>query len=126
MLLARQGSPHVGEEELRHAPTGRDAVNGGPGGGAGRDLGQQDRQAPKGQAAPVEVAQVDAVEALEVGLYGVAVVAEEGEERGQFPETPRAFSIVEKRASRSATFRGFARKRPHWAGPRSARTAVAI
>ncbi|WP_186325243.1 hypothetical protein [Cellulosimicrobium sp. TH-20] len=51
----------------------------------------EDGEAPKGEVSSPEVGERDAVEALEVRFYGVGVLAQEGEETRQFPETPTAF-----------------------------------
>ncbi|MDG4801722.1 hypothetical protein [Micromonospora sp. WMMD980] len=48
----------------------------------------QDAQASPGQLAAPEARQLDAVVPLKVGLYGVGVVADQGDERGQFPAPP--------------------------------------
>lgn len=91
MLLASERVKEVREQEVAQAPAGVDALERGPRGRVGREVLDQDREPTKRQATPVEVAQVDAVEALKVGLYGAAVLAEQGEELVQFPERPRAF-----------------------------------
>jgi hypothetical protein len=74
MLLAREGLEEVRQEEVRQTPAVRYFVNRCPRRRAGRQVRDKDREATERQAPDVEVAQVDTVEALEVGFYGVGVV----------------------------------------------------
>lgn len=126
MRLAGKRVEDVGEEEVGRGEALGDAVLGGPGGRLGREVGDVGTQSPERKLAGPEVREIDAVEATEVGLYGVVVIAEEGDERRQFPSIPAAFWASVKRSLRSPTVRGFDRKVFHCSAPRMRRTAEAM
>jgi hypothetical protein len=78
--LAREGRVNVAEEVLLARPWGV-AVHDARGRGVGREVADEDGDAPERELAAVQPREVDAVEALEVGFYGVGVLAEERDER---------------------------------------------
>lgn len=59
--------------------------------GVERKVRDEDGEPPDGELAAPVARDVDAVEALKIGFYGVGVIAEEADELRQFPATPTAF-----------------------------------
>lgn len=102
----------VGEEVGVDAPAegGSGLVRVEEGGVRGQVL-DKDGQPPERQLAAPQVREVDAVEAKEVGFYGVALRAEEGGEPQRFPASPSASARAWKRSVRSATRVWVSRKR---------------
>jgi hypothetical protein len=76
VLLAGEGVEEVRQEDVREGPAVGEIVLDRPDGGARREVREEDREASDREPAAPEVAEVDAVEALEIRLHGVGVVPE--------------------------------------------------
>jgi hypothetical protein len=74
--VAGEGVVKIGEEVGDDVPAGFGLAELPSGGGLGREVVDQDREATEREPAAPEVREVDAVEAEEVSLYGAAIVAE--------------------------------------------------
>lgn len=75
MDLAGKGLEEVSDEELQPGPA-VSAAELPHESGVGRELLDQDRQTPKRELTAPVVGEVDLVEALEIGLYQVGMLAE--------------------------------------------------
>lgn len=93
----------VGQEEGVKVPAGGRLGDRSGDGRLGREVMDQDGQAPDRELAAIEGREVDAVEAEEVRLYGVAVLAEDRDELRQFPAMPSAFWSSPTKSARSET-----------------------
>lgn len=82
MGLAGNGLEDVAEQDLDGGCADWEALFRRPRRGLRRQVGNQRVYAPKRQLAAPEAREVNAVETLEVSLYGVVVIAEQDGERG--------------------------------------------
>ena len=76
VLLAGERRVEVHDDDGLEGDVGRDAGAGSVRGGVGGEVVEQDRQTSGRELAAVVGRDVDAVEADQVGLYSVAVIAE--------------------------------------------------